>query len=307
MFRERTFTAGWLILVALVLVGAVRPPSPRPSEDDAPAHTRFFVQKTHQDRRYDGVVLGDSRGLRGIAPEVIEEKLPGSDIFNFSFNAGGMNPEMFHAAEQLLDPASPDPCILLAPTSLSLLPHNLANAQYHEFRATPRDQVWLIRHAFPLLDWLRPLKLSSFGYLLAGATPEERLYQVFHESGWIETDQVPHDDYEDVRHYLDGAAKTAVMPELVAGIVNQVEAWTAAGIAVYGVFPPAYAPRIAKEDSVFGFDRQAFAASFEAAGGVMLDPQVADPASYDGSHLTGDAARRYSAALGELLARRQAR
>lgn len=302
MFKERIVATACIAIAAIAILGASRPPSPNPGDDTKPRHTGFFIAKTRQPPVYDGVIVGDSRGLQGISPEEISAFLPGEKIYNFCFHAGGMNPEIYRHAEELLAPTASQPMILLAPTSLSLLPDKSANEQYHEFRTKPRDQVWLHTRLFDFAFWLRPLRISSLAYMLTGMQPKNRLIQTFHPSGWIETDQIPHSKFVNLDGYADRFVGHSCDRELLQALFTQTAAWTRQGIEVFAVFPPAHSPRIAIEDSMLGFDRQAFASAFEDAGGVMLTVDDSGYQTYDGSHLTGPSARLFSRRLGQAIA-----
>ncbi len=305
MFRERILTTACLAIVATIMVGVLRPSSPDPSDDAKPRHTRFFIEKTRQPPIYDCVIVGDSRGLQGISPEDMSSYLPGVNSYNFCFHAGGLNREIFAHAEQLLAPSATEPMILLAPTSVAFVPAKIGNEQYREFRDKPRDQVWLYTWLPEVAIWFRPIRISSLAFGLTGKKPKKRLFQTFHATGWIESDQVPHDDYGDLGAYVDRFVGHACDRDQLQGFFRQTAEWTRQGIDVFGVLPPAYTPRVAIEDSMLGFERDAFIAAFKAAGGVMLSIEDDGYQTYDGSHLTGSSARLFSRRLGQAIASRR--
>ena len=303
MSSERLLRTMILALIGLAIFALLRPYSPDPQEDARSRTTWFFINKTHQAPVHDLVILGDSRGLRGISPQEMNNALPDRHIFNFSFNAGGMNPEMYDAAEALLDPAAADPVILLAPTPLAFMPHKRANSQYHEYRNKPRDLVWLYRHVPRVADWFQPVAPSVPFRRLLGARPTLLLTQVHHGDGWIETDQTPYDDLRDLTVHRDRLVSKVNDPTLMQTFMERTAEWTRRGIKVACILPPAYAPREALEDSALGFDRQEFRRSFERAGGLWLEVSRDGLESYDGSHLVAASARKMSRELGAALAR----
>lgn len=302
MFRERITTT--LIMAALGLVGfgLFKPSSPDPVDDSQAQQTWFFINKAHVQERFDGVIVGDSRGLRGLSPDRIQEFLPGCRIFNASFNAGGMNPEMYAFAEGLLDAKATDPMIILAPTSLSFMPHKKANSQYHEYRNKPRDQVWLYANFPGFAQWFQPFSPSVYFRKMLHLAPVHLLQQEFHANGWIETEQTPHDDIADLGIHNERLEGQTMDPGLVDDFMAQTARWVARGIKVYSFFPPAYPPRVAMEDSLLEFDRPAFRDRFIASGGIWLEVDQSGYSSYDGSHLTGKSAMDLSAALGQAIA-----
>jgi len=294
MKSERILGTFLLTVIGLIILAVLRPSSPNPLEDTRAREAWFFINKTHQDKKYDCVILGDSRGLRGLSPTVMMESLQDLDIFNFSFKAGGMNKEMFTATENLLDSNSPRPVILLAPTALAFMPEKTANSQYHEYLHKPWDQVWLYQNVPVLAEWFQPLSPSLFFRREFNIQPKKSLCQIFHAEGWIESDQQPHDDLSDLtatRERMSGhLVDTTMIDEFMAGTA----AWTSRGITVLAFLPPSYPPRIAAENRISQFDVQKFRARFEQAGGIWLDIPQDGFDSYDGSHLTADSARKLS-------------
>ncbi len=294
MKGERILRTLILTVVGLALFGMFRPASTNPVEDSGSRKTWFFINKTHQGANYDAVIIGDSRALRAVSAQVMADSLGGMRVFNFSFHAGGMNREMFQEAEKLLDDKSQNPVVVFAPTALSFLPSKARNAQFHEYRDKPRDQIWIYRYFPGLAHWFQPVGPSIFIQRALHIQPPKLLHQDFHADGWIATDQDPMEDLTDLsvhRRPLVGkkADETGIRDFMV-----QTRQWTERGIKVFGFFPPAYEPRVAQEDSMLGFDREAFIASFEAAGGIWLDIARGGYRSYDGSHLVSDSALELS-------------
>ena len=302
MASERLVRVFLLVVLGLVAMGALRPSSPDPREDVRSRETWFFINKAHQTATYDVVIVGDSRALRGLSPAEIAEYLPGLSVYNMAFNAGGMNDEMYGEAQKLLDPDSPRPMIVLAPTSLAFLPHKKNNSQFREYRNKPQDQVWLYRSAPALADWFQPLSPSVYIRRWFDIQPKELLVQTFSPLGWIATDQTPLDDVTDLSIQRKILADYDLDETLVDDFMTQTRTWTEAGIRVFSVFVPAYPPREALEDSMLHFDRDAFQTSVTAAGGICLDITAPDYVTYDGSHLVSESALLASRRLGQAMA-----
>ena len=294
MFKDRVFRTMILSALGLALFGLIKPASPDPRENVTAAQTGFFINKSHQPARYTGVIVGDSRALRGLAPSVMEQTLTGDRIFNAAFNAGGLNDEIFDYCESLLDPEAERPMIILVPTSLAFMPHKRANSQFHEYRDKPRDQVWLYGNFPGFTRWMQPLSPSVYVRKIFDLRPHLLLFEEFHDAGWIETDQKPHDVEYQYQLAEESISRYPIAPTLIQGVMDRTRRWTGQGIQVFGFFPPADPVRRALEDSVLGFDEGAFARDFQAAGGIWLDPGQARWETYDGSHLTGPMARELS-------------
>lgn len=294
MRGERIFRTFFLTLVGLALFGMFRPSSPDPLDDASSRQTWFFINKTHQDSKFDGIVIGDSRALRAVSAQTLGDSLGGLEIFNFAFKAGGFNREIFLEAEKLLDGNSPNPTLVLAPTALSFLPRKAGNDQFHEYRDKPRDQIWLYMHFPGLANWFQPVSPSIFLRKALGIRPTILLEQDFSPDGWIATDQIPPDDMSDLSIYQRPLVGEKADPAIISEFMDQTREWGDLGIKVFGFFPPAYEPRVAQEDSMLGFDRSAFIKSFRSAGGIWLDIAPDGYQAYDGSHLESAAAQKLS-------------
>ena len=301
MLRERIIAVFVLALVGLVLLGLLRPVSPDPQDDVRAARNAFFIEKTHGRPVYDMVVVGDSRALRGISPGEIERLNPGLRVYNFAFHAGGFNDEIFAAAEALLDPASPHKAMVIAPTPLGFIQWKQNNAQYREYLHKPVDEVLLYSKGFALAHFLQPLSPTVFLRKALGMKPPRLLEEDFTAAGWISTRQTPADNFADLSVLRDQLLGNRSEPAVMANLMAQVADWESRGIHVFGTFVPAYAPRVALEDSMLDFPRQAFMADFDRAGGRFFSDPGTGYETYDGSHLYADSAVRFSAVLGKKI------
>lgn len=290
MSGERIIRTFILAGLGLAIMGLIRPSSPDPLEDVRARQQSFFITKAHQSTKFDMVIIGDSRALRGLSPDEISRQLPGSSVFNFAFNSGGMNFEMYRAAENLLDSNSINPTIILAPTSLAFMPHKTGNQQYREFLAKPRDQVWLHSKSPVFADFFQPLSPSVYLRRALNIQPKRILNQSFHQNGWIATDQIPRDEASGLNTQRQVLKSLSVDSSLIDDFMAQTNAWSKKGISVFALFLPAYDPRVTLEDSLLGFDRREFQLAFENEGGTWLDVSGPDYQTYDGSHLVNESA-----------------
>jgi hypothetical protein len=301
MTNERMIRTFILAIVGLALFAWLRPASLEPMYNVVAAKTGFFINKIHSPQTYDMVVMGDSRALRGISPEEMQTILEDRSILNYAFHAGGLNNEMFDAAERRLDPASKNRTVLLAVTSLSLLPLKEANEQYREYLAKPADQVQLYRHAPELANLFQPMEPSIFIRNMLSLKPLLMLEQEFHDSGWIASNRYPNDVSEDLEGYGYKIRQYHLVDRLIDDCLTRTDRWVEQGIEVYAFIMPSEPARVALEDSILGFDRGAFIAGFEAAGGVWLDIDDQGYQVYDGSHLDVASARKLSRVLANAL------
>lgn len=303
MLRDRTLFVFILAFAGMVAFANFRPSSPDPADDVRTQETEFYINKAHPRERFDGVIIGDSRALRGLSPAAMTDSLPGLSLLNFAFNACGMSDDIYAAAESVLARDSSRRFIVLAPTALAFQPWKRANTMYWEYKRKARDLVWVYQSAPELAHATQPVSPSLAPRRLLGITPAKLLVQNFHDDGWIETHQTPIDDLSDLEPHRQRLVGNSVDSTMIAGLMRQTRAWTTRGVRVFAFYPPALPARTAMEDSMLGFDRGAFAAEFTAAGGTWLEVESAGLTTYDGSHLDGESAKQLSARLAGAMRR----
>lgn len=300
---DRTFQTLGLALLGVTVFAQVKPLSPEPVENVRARETAFYIDKAHQRDRFDGIIIGDSRALRGISTEAMADELPNLRLYNFAFNSAGLGNLLYREGEKLLDPASDTPFIVLAPTTLTFQPWKRANEMFREYRNKAWDQVWLYQNLPSLTESLQPLSPSVYIRRAYNIRPAKLLEQDFRPDGWIATRQTPVDDPRELAKHRENLAGNVIDPILVEEMMSQTRSWAARGIRVFAFMPPADRARLAMEDSVLSFDRQAFRDSFVAAGGRWLEVTGEGLHTYDGSHLDADSAREMSRALAHEIAK----
>lgn len=301
MRLDRTLLALLLAAALLALGGRVKPVPPNPLDRDRTDEARFYMVKTHGGQRCDAIVIGDSRALRDVSPGELSRALPGRRIFNFAYNAGGLNAEMYAAASSRLDPAARAPLVILGVTPLSLMTAKARNEQYREVLHKPRDERWLLLHAPSLARWFQPVRPAEVVRSLLDIPVRAYYEQDFHDDGWIGSLRVPADTTEALGVYEAELTGHAIDPVLVRELLDQTRAWTAAGVRVVAFRPPTTDDVEALENRLLGFDETALAAQFAAAGGTWLEFANTPYRTYDGSHLRRESAVAFSRDLGEAL------
>ena len=302
MLNDRLVQTFLLATIGLVVMGLLGPGSPDPQEEVLAKQTAFFINKAHQTEKFDMVIVGDSRALRGLSPAEISKQLPDVSIFNFAFNAGGMNVEMYDEADKLLQADSSTRSVLLVPTSLAFMLHKTSNSQFREYRLKPKDQAWLYQNAPAVANFFQSLSPSVFLRRWFDLKPQKFLTQEFTSDGWLATEQTPRDDVTNLHTQREILASHKIDPGLISEFMAKTKAWTNDGTNVFALFPPAYEPRAALEDSLLDFDKAAFRLAFVQAGGIWLDPTEAAYVTYDGSHLEKASALEFSRQVGISLA-----
>jgi hypothetical protein len=308
MIRDRSLISLFLCIPILVIAGLMRPqPAPivavplyndpvRRAGADA---ERFWVVKTHGKTQFDVILMGDSRMYRGVSPQAMEAGLDGLTVFNFGYSGGGLNPTMYAAAEQRLNPASAQKIIVLGVTPLTLTPKAASNEHYlQELKRSP-DYIFLHLYGLPLLRAFQAVTFET--NTETNQARQGNYYQEFYDDGWIASWSVPEDPNRTLPSFKDIFSKTPVSPQLVQALMEQTRRWRESGVRVFAFRVPSSLQMVALENRLSGFDETAFIEQFRAAGGEWFDIPLAPYHSFDGSHLTKEAALQLSVDLAELI------
>lgn len=243
------------------------------------------------------VLAGDSRVYRGLDPEAFSDVL-GTSCLNFGFSSVGFDDRYMNAVEDVVDSSSDSPSIVIGVTAWSLTPLAAESNGFIDAEKMRTGSffpaLWLarfdsVRHS------LEPFNVD----LLFSNRPRSRAtadnyIQTFHLNGWVES------DYR-TRNVLRGldVARTdhqegnRVDSRIVRRLAERVARWRSRGWLVFAYAPPLPAEVESMIAALSGFDRNEVAKELSVAGATWLD-EGNGLETYDGSHLTGESARRLS-------------
>ena len=299
LFKDRT--SGALILSALlILAAAAFKRAPASLEDHTEIENRrFWIIKAHSPRKFDVMIMGDSRIYRGISPAAMGTELPQLRILNFGFSSGGLNREIYSLAEERLDKKSNLKIIVLGITPYSLTPLTEDNRHYWTERKRPWEEVLQFQYIDPFLEIFQPTSPLEILRGLGGTKvrPKQGYYHTFYDDGWIASTKIPEDPREEIPPYREIYAKNRVSPRLIDDLIRQTQVWSKNGILVFGLLFPTSKEMEDLEKERSGLDAGALADRFRSAGGIWLTFEGDRYHSYDGSHLDRDSAVRFSIAL----------
>jgi len=313
MRKDRSCLSLLISIPLLILIAALRPKpvtlvvtpfTKDPVRQSGATGERFWVLKTHGEKKYDMTLMGDSRVYRGISPKAMETVLTDVRIFNFGYSGGGLNPVMYAAAEAKLAPTSHQPSIVLGITPLSLTPHAAKNEHYLQELNRPSDYIYLRLYGLSIVKLFESIDLSGAIDHLWGDSGlgDWGYFQEFHEDeGWIASWNVPENQQWTLPSYRDLFSKTQVSEQLVQELMDQTRQWREQGIRVYAFRVPTGDEMVALENRMSGFDETAFIEQFQDAGGTWFSFPQDLYYSYDGSHLIKQSALDFSVDLAELI------
>lgn len=293
----------WAALAGAVAVIAVTG-LVRSDQKFATAPSWYWAMKTEWREQAQVVVAGDSRIYRGVNPQAFEARL-GRRCVNFGFSGTGYEPRYLDAIERLLQ-RDERPVIVLGISAWSLTRRAAAsNGFLDALQEHARSNVSAVTQArlevisgrlvpfdFEFLLPARPLRRAG----------EDNYRQHYHLNGWVESDYRARDPARGLIVAVQDHRGNPVEPAIVAGLAQRIEKWTSAGWAVFAFVPPATPEVDALVAELSGFEEAGLRRAFEKAGARWLNVPRTVQASYDGTHLTAEAAQKLSLLLADQVA-----
>lgn len=254
-----------------------------------PLTAAFWMTKTHTNKKFDVIVIGDSRVYRGISPSDMEEVLGEMAVFNFGYSSAGMSALLLNAGEEKLK-KNGKKIIILGLTPYSLTSSAALNEQYKELKKAlywpyqtpglpilmyPKETAWAV-------TYLLGFKVSPY-------------HQIPHDNGWVESDNPSENIEAALDEYRQRFAKEKISKELFNYLMEKVQLWSEQGYTVFAFRPPVSEKMEQLENAKSGYDESWIKNEFSEAGGIWIDIENRYAyKTYDGSHLTSASARLLS-------------
>lgn len=259
----------------------------------------FFRSKITPARKYNVVLLGDSRCLTGFDPAILEKKLSLS-VFNCSFSGGGLNSEIYdHVCKNVLKDSSQEVrAVVLCVTPLTMAASSRTNDSYHQIRKemTNSDNFFQ-RYSEILFRKIRTKKIKSL-------FKEEEITEIYHDNGYLEKfARVREKAQRNGMQQYKLLFTQLTFPEInMKELVEQTRFWRAQNVTVFAFYPPSRQPMEQLETQESAWDLKGLIQAFEAAGGIYLEVANRDQYNaYDSIHLASDESKKLSTDLAEKI------
>jgi hypothetical protein len=302
--KQRTFFTLITAAIIIILTGLLRNQNDLSISGGQTATDRFWIMKAQNKSKNDVVLIGDSRTYRGLDPDEMKKFLPGMSIYNFAFSSGGLNPQIYEAAEKLLDPESRNKTILIGidPGALNSLYEG--NYQYNLEHNRPRSAYLERVYINPTLQIFTSFADVIFGQVTVKQNANAIYVNHYHDNGWVGSYKIPEDTGEALPLFRSEMEKYKTKPELVKALIDQTRDWTSKGIRVFAFRTPASYSMLKLENEMSRFDEKSFVRAFESAGGTWIPVDPSQYHSYDGSHIDEVSAKRLSAYVAKEMAKK---
>ena len=283
----------WLtILLALIAASGLSLLLPKDSE--LYLSQRFWITKTFAPARYNVIVMGDSRVYRGVSPAIMEKELKEFKVLNFAYSNGGLNPEMFSAAENKLNETSRFKVIVLGISANTVTGYSRDNRQYLQELSRTREQRFEAIYLNSVKYWFSPTLPEKLLDELKNKQTDAFYTNKYFMNGYVASIKFPIDTTEAILSYQKDFNQYKVENKYLDELYFQVKRWTNQNIIVFGFRPPVSLPMRQLEDSLGRYNEEQIRTEFEKAGGHWIDLNPNLYKTYDGSHVTIESARKLS-------------
>ncbi|WP_346861490.1 hypothetical protein [uncultured Draconibacterium sp.] len=256
----------------------------------------FWTRKTFSSSNKNVVLMGDSRVYRGLSPDAMQNILPHFKLYNFAYSNGGLNAEMFLAAEQKLTKTDDAKVIVLGITANTLTDFTNNNTQYVQELNRPREEILERLYLNPVSYWFSattPEQLISW-FSAKKDTSENYYLSNYKMNGYVESDKFPIDTTEAIASYTKDFSNYQVDDAHLKGLFSQVKTWTEKGITVLAFRPPVSEPMVELENKMGLYDESKISEGIRNAGGYWIHLDNSQYLTYDGSHVDRPSAEKLS-------------
>lgn len=282
------------VLLALWLLLSLLKPETDASK--ASVIKRFWILKTHSEKKYSLLLCGDSRTYRGMSPQAMKKVLPDFSIYNFGYSSGSFSPFMLDQIEKRLDFDAPTKVLYLGITPYSLTPKAAKDGHISQELARKKEEIWESLYLEPLEQFFEPYQLNW------DKPGDSVLYiQEYKTTGWVATTKIPPSPEEAIPIYTKDFQDNSVSNTVIDSLVARVKRWTERRVIVFAARPPTTNAMINLENTISGFNENEFVLKFEEAGGIWLQTDIDDYQSFDGSHLDIPSAIKFSTDIASMI------
>jgi len=297
-----------IYVLLLVIAGAGLVNLLRDEADMLPfENKRYWILKTHSEKKFPVVFGGDSRIYRGISPDDFAAEfksessenqgrsMPDMSGVNLGYSANGYHPEYMDFLEKRLDMKAEQPVIVLG---ISAHPFSRigmkARNYFWEKNGRKKEEIIQYMHFYRLNKLFAPFDIMDLLYGVRQKKSQSNLQLTYHFNGWMESHELKPDTTFYNRRYNNAFTNNLYDSLGTEGFFKRVSEWTGKGITVVGFRTPVSHTLTHLEDSLSGFSVPEFRQQFEAHGGKWVEVDRSKYLTYDGNHLEHESAIRFS-------------
>jgi hypothetical protein len=280
LLKDRTFQSLLSALLMIVIIGSLRPDKPKGMSSG-----EYWARKIQWQHCTDIVLLGDSRTFTGVSPAEMSKYLTNKRIVNYGFAGMGFSKQYLQTTENVLDPKSSGPTIVMGISPHSLTDYAIKQNGFTTLLENSKQDLYVSRYFGAIIDFLEPMSFHEIFYCFFPDSKPYHFDEEYFEDGWVAQAMRPEQPQLSLEGYYIRYAETQVSDVIIDNIMQFVNKWSKANINVYGFRPPSSVAMVELENKLSGFDQDTFVAAFEAAGGRWINIDQTSYQGYDGEHL----------------------
>jgi hypothetical protein len=288
LLRNRTFGVLILCVPVVIIISLSKPNSLK--TNNKVESDRFWTYKVHSRKKFNMLIIGDSRVYRGISPQAISKVMPGIKISNFGFSSGILNNEMYSEAYNRIDQNSEHKIILVGISPGSLTDYE--NDHFHSIRKMTNseiiDKMYINYFVSKFLTPIKPSELFSDETQL----PPDNIKEVFYDNGWVASTSEESNHFKNLDSYKIFWETNKVSKSRINDLYLKIAEWTKNGVDVFTFRAPASKEIDSLENGLSGFNENELRDHIRKNGGhwIFLDSSYNRYQSYDGCHLNAKSA-----------------
>jgi hypothetical protein len=287
-----------MLMLAVILIGFIGVIRPKPLSSVV-MKEKFWADKVHANKRYNVIISGDSRVYRGVDPKSVSMELGGLKVLNFGFSSCGFNKYMYREINKRILQRSDTKIIILGITPYSLTTKAQENAHYKQEKDRNPKDIFVRRYVNPFFHFFDPIKPTD---LIFNSDTLSGYHESFRNDGWVASYKTPADSMYALNRYRKNFKNNTVQPDIVHQLSVQIKKWVEDGVNVFAMRVPSTQAMEILENEISGYNENNVMKEIEDAGGRWLNFENRfDYNSYDGSHLSKEAAIIFSKDLGRTL------
>ncbi|MDA3881046.1 MAG: hypothetical protein PF436_11720 [Prolixibacteraceae bacterium] len=283
----------FVVFTAIVLAGIVLF-VPSSDSKDRLVSKDFWINKTHNSRRFSLVVAGDSRIYRSVSPGEMEKVLEGYRGFNVGYSSAGFANSMFGKIEKHIDFDARKPIVVLGVSPWSLTSDAGENKHMAGELNRKKEELIQAKYFSSVNNFFAPYSLKEVFDKVKKRNYKKGNEYRYTAKGWVASNTDMPNPQMALGHVEANYTGNQMNQEQLQQLAEKISFWEQKGAEVFAFRPPSTRAMEMMEDSLSGYNEQYVAEVLENAGAVWFKFDVENYFSYDGSHLDESSAIRLS-------------
>lgn len=260
---------------------------------NVPHREYCWVKKTHDSRKVNIAVIGDSRIYRGVNPDKLIDEENDLEVRNYGYSSSGYSQEYLDFISAKLT-SDGERVVVCGITPYSFTPNALENEHFHTYLELRKKEVIKTLYLSGIMKYFPSYSPSEVYDNIKNDSVVEGYFSQYMSNGWVKSYKTDEDHAPTLIAYRKNFNNNSVSHAAVENFIYWAKVKNEEGVKVLSFRPPSSLAMEQLEDSLSGLNYVQFQEDFEEIGGVWLTYPSEDYHSYDGSHLEFNSANQLS-------------